>query len=351
MNFNMHNRLNIDIYQYLSNEELTQVQIGIAAVPPYKGIGGCRIMNYITEESAEQDLISLVASMQNKSCFHQLNLAGAKCIANINSISIKNRKSFFYELGKKIEFLGGKYIVAMDSGTGQEDMNCIKKFTNHVTNHDEVGGSPSVYTAEGVFSSIRELSAKILKKLPEDTQVSIQGIGNVGIELLKKLIDNNYKVVVTDSNQNLLRNLHNIYPNVKIVEPDSIYSIECDIFSPCALGGVINKETVKMLRCKIICGAANSQLSSIAVASELKNRNIIFIPDELVNAGGLLYCSYQYFKDKEMYNKISNISKMVSSFAEYCVLKNVLFNDAVQEIYNFPYYNRYNSVIANSIKI
>jgi leucine dehydrogenase len=192
--------------------------------------------------------------------------------------------------------LNGKYITTIDSGTTQADMSIIKKYTPFVTGYPEetsIENDPSIFTALGVFKGIQ--SAVTLAYGHGDLaglHVAIQGVGHVGYLLAKLLHQAGVRLTVCDTHQNRALLCAKEY-DANVVEPAAIYAIPCDIFSPCALGQILNPLTIPQLKTKIIAGAANDQLSSPDQAKTLAKRGIFYVPDYLINAGGLIHLSLQ----------------------------------------------------------
>ncbi|NRA73527.1 MAG: Glu/Leu/Phe/Val dehydrogenase [Rickettsiales bacterium] len=332
-------KLPLNIYHCFDNKTGLNAYIGVVNKNPHRGIGGCRVKKYLNEDLAKQDLISLVSAMHNKSKFNNINLCGAKCVINATPQTIINRKMFFQALGRFIEKLGGEYIAAMDSGITQEDMNYIAEETSYVTNHDIVGGEPSKYTAEGIYRTINILTDNFLQIPTKKVNIAIQGIGNVGNILLHKLLKKNYNITITDIKKEVAFDILMQHPQIKYVAPDIIYDLPCDFFVPCALGQVINHTTVKRLRCKIICGAANNQLSCTSLDKYLYEKGILYIPDEIINCGGLMYCTYQYFKNENLKKQIYNISSKILELVNYSRSNSISPLSAIQKLYNIFYYN------------
>jgi leucine dehydrogenase len=199
----------------------------------------------------------------------------------------------FRSYGRFVQGLGGRYITAEDVGTSVQDMEWVRMETDFVVGISRgLGGSgdPSPLTAFGCYEAIiASLKWQTGKESMAGRTVAIQGVGHVGYHLVKHVIHGGGRVVVTDIDQESLRRVADEFTGVEVVAPDRIYSVECDVFAPCALGAVINDETIPQLRCGIVCGSANNILADEDKhAKALAAHDIVYAPDYVVNAGGLI---------------------------------------------------------------
>ncbi|MCB1828549.1 MAG: amino acid dehydrogenase, partial [Coxiellaceae bacterium] len=220
----------------------------------------------------------------------------------------KDRAALFQKFGELVHQVDGNYIAAMDSGVTTKDMDEIRKSTPYVTcTSDSFGdGDPSPYTALGVLRGMEAtVEFRTGSKSLSGLHVAIQGVGHVGFALAKLLHEAGVRLTVCDHNkENTDRCEAEL--NAEVVAKDAIFDVPCDIFSPCALGGAINEETIDRLQTKMIVGSANNQLSKMALDQELHNRDISYAPDFLVNAGGLIHVAglYDYGDDKKARDQI-----------------------------------------------
>ena len=250
-------------------------------------LGGARFWKYERSHDAIEDVLRLAKGMTFKNSLAGLDCGGGKAVINLRNA--EKTPELLIELGKVVNSLQGKYITAEDVGSSPADMQEISKSTKHVVLADR---DPSPATALGVVRGM-EASVNFLRQemAPgqslKDLHISIQGLGHVGMALSRMLHDKDVTLTVTDIDKNKCLEVKEKY-NATIVEPDDIFDVECDIFAPCALGATVNKETVERLRCKILCGAANNQLSTSMIGYALKDKGIINVPDFLVNAGGVI---------------------------------------------------------------
>lgn len=258
-------------------------------------IGGCRLISYNNTDSALEDAMRLGYMMSYKAAISNLNHGGAKAVL-IKPKVIKDRKAYLEVYAEFINELGGRYITAVDSGTSPQDMDIIAKITPYVMCTTAVGnsGDPSPQTAYGVR---RGIDAAVKFKLGRDDlsglHVVIQGVGNVGYYLAKELHERGVKLTICDINDTLLKRCVDEF-GATVCPPEKIYDVEADIFAPCALGSVLNMETIKRLRVSIVAGSANNQLAHHQYNAMLQEKNILYAPDFVINAGGLIYVAAIY---------------------------------------------------------
>lgn len=253
-------------------------------------LGGTRMWNYKTEEDALIDVLRLSKGMTYKASAAGLNLGGGKAVI-IGDPKTQKSEGLFRAFGQFVNSLNGKYITAEDVGTCVTDMEYIFMETPWVTGIPKAfggSGDPSPYTAHGVLMGIKA-SAK--EKFNTDSlkgmRIAVQGLGNVGTNLVKYLIEEGAKVTVADIDSAKVK-LHVDQYGVQSTDPEQIVYTECDIFAPCALGAVINDNTINKLKCKVVAGGANNQLAEPKHGDQLKELGILYAPDYVINAGGLM---------------------------------------------------------------
>ena len=220
-------------------------------------LGGCRYLPYNSLDEAVADAMRLARGMS-------------------------------YKAALAVESLRGGYITAMDSGTSSADMDCIAQQTGHVTSTTEAG-DPSPHTALGVLAGIRAaVRARLGQESLSGVRITVQGLGNVGYALAQLLRAEGAELMVSDLDQGKVR-LAEEELDAQPLALDAVYEAPCDIFSPCGLGGAINQRSISLLRCAAVAGAANNQLIDIDMADQLDARGILYAPDYVINAGGLLH--------------------------------------------------------------
>ena len=254
-------------------------------------LGGTRMWKYDNELDALKDVLRLSRGMTYKAAVTGLALGGGKAVI-IGDASTEKTEALMRKFGEYVDSLGGKYITAEDVGMSTKDMEYVKMETDHVTGIPvEMGGSgdPSPFTAYGVYIGMKA-SAKF-KWGSDDLngkRVVVQGIGHVGENLVKYLTEERATVIINDINEARLQDVSEMYGS-EIIMGDAIYDTEMDIYAPCALGATVNDDTLSRLKCSIIAGAANNQLEDEKVNGEaVKSRGIVYAPDFLINAGGLI---------------------------------------------------------------
>jgi leucine dehydrogenase len=261
-------------------------------------IGGCRFIEYDTTDDAIRDAMRLGRGMTYKAAITNLPHGGAKSVlVRPDNLDPEQRVDIIDEFGEFVDSLDGDYITAEDSGTSVEDMNRIGEKTDYVLGRgpDKGGsGDPSPHTATGVR---RGLEAAVKFDLGRDDldglTVAIQGVGAVGYHLAKQLHERGVNLVVTDINQRPIDRCVDEF-GAEAVGTDEIYGVDCDIFAPCALGAILNDETIPQLSCDIVAGSANNQLAESRHDAQLMERGITYAPDYLVNAAGLIYVASFY---------------------------------------------------------
>lgn len=253
-------------------------------------IGGVRMHPYKSEEDAVRDVLLLSKSMTYKSAAAGINLGGGQGVIIGDPLKDKN-ELILRSFGRFVESLNGRYITAEDVGTTVEDMEIVRYETQYVTGLSRAlggGGDPGPVTAIGLVHGFLACVERVFgKKSLEGFSVAIQGLGNVGFNLAQKLFERKCKLLVADVDQNKV-DLAKVKFGAEEIPPDEIYDVEADIFSPNALGGVINDQTIDRLKVKIVAGAANNQLEEERHGEALHQKKILYAPDFVVGAGGLI---------------------------------------------------------------
>ena len=250
-------------------------------------LGGTRFWNYATDAEAITDALRLARGMTYKNAVAGLNLGGGKAVM-IGDNKTRNREMIFRAHGRFVDSLGGRYITAEDVGTSPSDMDYVHAETDHVAGLQGLSGDPSPVTAHGVF---RAIQASARQRWGSDDlagkRVAVQGLGHVGYYLCRELHGVGAELVVTDIDAERIRRVVEEF-GARAVGTDEIYGVQADIFAPCALGGIINDKTIPQLKVEIVSGAANNQLLETRHGDELERRNILFAPDYVANAGGVI---------------------------------------------------------------
>jgi leucine dehydrogenase len=267
-------------------------------------LGGTRMWLYKSESEALNDVLRLSRGMTYKAAISGLNLGGGKAVIIGDSRKDKS-EALFRKFGRFVENLNGKYITAEDVGTSTKDMEYVRMETTHVTGLPESmggGGDPSPVTAYGVYMGMKA-SAKEMwgSDSLSGRKVAVQGVGHVGENLVKLLTKENAKVYISDINEGQLKHVASEY-KAEIVSSDLVYDLDVDIYAPCALGATLNSENIARLKCSIVSGAANNQLADELIhAQMLIDKGILYAPDFLINAGGLI----NVYSELQGYNRDS----------------------------------------------
>ncbi|HNV77023.1 MAG: Glu/Leu/Phe/Val dehydrogenase [Gemmatimonadetes bacterium] len=251
-------------------------------------LGGTRFWQYRSDEEAIIDALRLARGMTYKNAVAGLNLGGGKAVI-IGDNRTAKREMIFRAHGRFVESLGGRYVTAEDVGTSTADMDFVHMETDYVAGLATKSGDPSPVTARGVFRAI-QASAKHRwgSESVAGKTIAVQGLGNVGHYLCKELHAHEAKLVVTDIDATRVKRVVDEF-GARAVDLDAIYSTAADIFAPCALGGIINDDTLPKLRVEIIAGAANNQLLLAEKhGGELEKKGILYAPDFVANAGGVI---------------------------------------------------------------
>lgn len=257
-------------------------------------VGGCRMFPYASNEEALHDVLRLSRGMTYKSALAGLPMGGGKSVIIGDSRRDKT-PALMHAMGDFVHSQGGRYVAAEDSGTGVADIRLMAERTPHVSgmNDNEFGGDPSPSTAYGVFLGIRTAVRHRLGVAScAGLKVAVQGLGHVGYYLARHLRDDGATVYGADLNEaNLRRAVDEL--GVLAVAVDEIMGLEVDILAPCAMGAVLNDRSIASLRAGIVAGAANNQLATTEDSARLQDHGILYCPDFLINAGGIIDVHHQ----------------------------------------------------------
>lgn len=254
-------------------------------------LGGTRMWTYESEEAAIEDALRLAKGMTYKNAAAGLDLGGGKTVIIGDPRKDKNPE-MFRAFGRFIQGLNGRYITAEDVGTTTEDMDLIHLETEYVTGISPTtpgaAGNPSPITAYGIYKGMKATAKEAFgSDSLEGKTIAVQGVGNVAYALCEFLHEEGAELIVTDINEASVKRAVDAF-GAKSVLPDEIYGVSCDIFAPCALGAVINDETIPQLKAKVIAGSANNQLAEERHGDTIHEMGIIYAPDYVINAGGVI---------------------------------------------------------------
>ncbi len=289
----------MNVFELLSSKGHEQVVFWSEPELGYRGIiaihdstlgpalGGTRFWNYNSDEDAFIDVLRLAQGMTYKAAIAGVNLGGGKSVI-IGDNRTRDREMIFRAHGRAVESLGGRYITAEDVGTSVDDMEFVRMETDSVVGVHGGSGDPSPVTAYGTYQGIRACAERKYGDASlTGRHITVQGLGNVGYHLCGFLAEEGARLTVTDIDQGRISRVEEEF-GAQAVAPDDIYSAEADIFAPCALGAVINDDTLKVLKVDIVAGAANNQLATTDHGRILHERKVLYAPDYVINAGGLI---------------------------------------------------------------
>ena len=335
----------MEISEKSTNSEHERVLFAHEAASGYRGIiaihsselgpaiGGTRLWNYASEDEALTDALRLSRGMTYKNALPGLPLGGGKAVIIADAKSL-DRETIFRAHGRFVETLGGRFITAEDVGTSPADMAIVRKETSHVGGLLSGAGDPSPFTARGVFRAMQAAASYVWNggDLSRVT-VAIQGCGNVGYHLAKSLNAVGAKLIVSDVDPRKVLRVVDEFKAVGVA-PDDILAVRADIFAPCALGGVINDQTIPRLAARIVAGAANNQLLEERHGEMLSERGILYVPDYAANAGGVFSgCIDLLGWDRERaWNKVDEIYDTILGILDIASAEGISTNKAADRI-------------------
>jgi leucine dehydrogenase len=268
-------------------------------------LGGCRFYPYRSEDEALTDVLRLARGMTYKAAAAGLDLGGGKSVIIGDPKRIRSEE-LFRAFGRFIDTLQGRYITAEDVGTTGQDMDVVRRETRAVVGvSPAMGGSgdPSPVTAWGVFHGLVACAEHVWKDSSlEGRRVAVQGVGKVGFHLVKHLVEAGAAVVASDVDVDAVARVVREF-GVDTAEPEKIHAVECDVFAPCAMGAVIRDDTLPELKCQVVAGSANNQLQGPEHGEALADMGILYAPDYVINAGGLINVADElrgYDRDRAM---------------------------------------------------
>ena len=317
-----------DIFQFTADYQFGEIyfkhcqQTGMKAIIAIHStkrgpaLGGCRFVSYPNTEKAIIDALRLGQGMSYKAAMANLPLGGGKAVI-MKPNEPFSREEYMLSFGDFVESLNGRYITALDSGTELSDMDIISTRTSYLASRSEYYGDPSPHTVDGVIEGIK--AACFVKFGTHDLSplsFSVQGLGHVGFGVAEYLKNAGAKIYLADINPERANQVAEEL-NQTCVSPHEIHQVECDVFVPCALGGILNEKSIQEIQCKVIAGAANNQLMDESIAYQLHAKDILYVPDYIINAGGLVYAAGKYLKHsdekishgiKDIYQRVIDIS-------------------------------------------
>lgn len=312
----------------------TIIAIHSTALGP--ALGGTRFFPYETEEDALEDVLRLSMGMSYKAAAAGLDLGGGKAVI-IGDPRTEKSERLFRAYGRIVDSLQGRYITAEDVGTTTRDMDMVRRETQWALgNSVELGGSgdPSPVTARGLLAATRAVASKLWGSTElADRTFAVQGVGKVGSAFVQLLVEARAKVTISDAYEPAIKRAVEMF-DVTAVGQDEIFEVDCDIFSPCALGAGLNENTIPLLACEAIIGSANNQLATDKDAERLADRGILYAPDFVVNAGGLInvYDELQGYSKTRALHRVDSIYEATLHILETAEEMSINPNEAAVEV-------------------
>ena len=290
-----------------------QAIIAIHSTALGSAAGGCRRWQYVDSSAALTDALRLSRGMTYKNAIAGLRFGGGKSVILANEAAPKSPQ-LFKAFGRAVEALQGQYVTAEDVGCSVEDMRSVNEVTDYVSglpkSGNTAGGDPSPMTAMGVFLGIQ---AAVKERLGsgslKDVRVAVQGVGHVGLNLCRLLHEAGARLTVADVNRQNLQLARDELP-VTEVAPNTLLFSEVDVLAPCALGNILTAQTIPNIHAKVIAGAANNQLATEMDGSRLADREILFAPDYVINAGGIINVEHEYFGNSSDERVLADVHKI-----------------------------------------
>ncbi|MCH9690094.1 MAG: amino acid dehydrogenase [Gammaproteobacteria bacterium] len=296
-----------DLHMKLDHKTGLRAIIAVHSTKLGPALGGCRFIEYPNSNTALYDAMRLARGMSYKAASVNLPLGGGKSVI-LQPNTPYDRNAYFEKFGEFVDSLGGRYITAMDSGTTLSDMDIIQEKTPYVATCSSLEGDPSPSTVHGILRGIQAAAAfKWDNPELKGLHIAIQGLGHVGYGLAQKLHAMGVKLTVADINANAVARAEKEF-NATSVPTESIHAVDCDLFAPCALGGILDDTRIKQLKATVVAGGANNQLAHTYHGQILHDNGILYAPDYVINAGGLIFAADNY---------LDNLGKPLDEQLEY----------------------------------
>ncbi|XOV79079.1 MAG: Glu/Leu/Phe/Val dehydrogenase dimerization domain-containing protein [Aestuariibacter sp.] len=285
-------------------------------------LGGCRMWNYADSHEALTDVLRLSKGMTYKNAMANLKLGGGKSVIIGDPRSHKS-EAMMQAMGKFVDTAGGRYITAEDSGISLQDLSIMAKHSAHICgiqskysfHGGEADGNPAPATSYGVFTGLKAAVQYQLKSDLKGVRVAIQGLGHVGYRLAKQLHDCGAQLFVTDIYPEMVKKAEQEFGAIA-VSPEEIHALDVDVFAPCALGAIVNDRSVEQIKAKVIAGAANNQLANEKHGTILRERGILYAPDYVINAGGVIDIYHQNMPDSSGENLKAHLEQISETLLE-----------------------------------
>ncbi|MCG6133457.1 MAG: tryptophan dehydrogenase ScyB [Nostoc sp. LLA-1] len=296
-------------------------------------MGATRLLPYVNEEAALKDALRLSRGMTYKAACANIPAGGGKAVIIANPEN--KTDDLLRAYGRFVDSLNGRFITGQDVNITPQNVRTIAQETNYVVGVSEKSGGPAPITAMGVFLGIKAaVEFRLHTKNLTGLKVAVQGLGNVGKNLCQHLHENGMQLFVSDVNPAKTAEIRRLF-GATVVEPDEIYSLDVDIFAPCALGGMLNSESIPLLKAPIIAGAANNQLGDEQTHSQmLTEKGIIYCPDYVINAGGLInvYNEMIGYDEEKAFQQVNNIYDTLLAIFDIAKQQQITTNEASKRL-------------------
>lgn len=278
-------------------------------------VGGTRMFMYKDATSALKDVLNLSRAMTYKCAISGINFGGGKAVLIGNPLNKDNK--FLASYAKKVKSLNGQFFTGEDMGISESDVQYMLKFCPFFIGKSEMAGDPSPFASLSVYLCMKTAVNHVYgSDSLNGKSVAIRGVGKVGSELVRLLYKEGAQIYISDVNKQAEKDIKNLFPEVVIVKNEEIPYKKIDIYSPCAFGGEFNLDNIQNLRCRIICGGANNQLSEKKVGEIISKNKILYVPDYVANAGGLINVSDELeksgYKRTRVEKRIKALQKTLS---------------------------------------
>jgi leucine dehydrogenase len=302
--------------------------------------GATRFVPYRNLLDALKDSLKLSKLMSYKAALAGIQYGGAKGVILFNSQKTAKKELLLKAYAQKVSMLDGRFITGADVGISKKDVKTMSRLSPYFVG---VSTDPVKYTALGLIEGIKVCLRECFgSEELTNRSFAIQGMGKIGAELLKNIYSKAGKIYVTDIDNSTIKQIKKSYPKIEAVDPKDIYKLKVDIFSPCALSNSLNSETVSKLRCKIIAGGANNQLESAAIGELIRKLGILYAPDYIVNAGGLISVVDEYehkrIDEKRILKRVQHtavtLNKVIQKSKATKLATNIIADQLAEEIFN-----------------
>ena len=298
--------------------------------------GGCRLWRYADDTALVGDALRLAEAMSYKNALAGLPLGGGKAVLQLPARKF-DRGRLFEAFGRAVAGLGGGYVTAEDVGTTVADMTAVRSLTHHVaglsSESGRPGGDPSPWTARGVFLAMEVAAERRFGRPLSSLTVAVQGLGNVGFALCGLLHEAGARLIVADPREGLAAKAA-VRFDAYIMKKSAILAAKADIFAPCALGGVLDRETIPRLNAKLVCGGANNQLATPEDGDRLAEAGILYAPDYVVNAGGITNVAAEYlgWPTEEVVTRVDQIGERLGDLFDLAEAEGIATNRAADDL-------------------